>query len=451
MHCITKLNLGQRTFKLQQNVRTKFAESTREKLKKKKVEHKENFQQWAEFQERGFKIPEYMQSWFIDQYGAPEKVLKKEAINLPQHKMVTGIDARKTYLLQQVRQPNDVLVKVHAASLNPIDIRMCQGYGEQLFNFQRNFLFKFFDHFPTKAEFLKDYEFPLVMGRDFSGTVIDVGTGVYDLEPGDEVYGAPALYNQGTLSDYIAVDLAYVVQKPATCSHIDAASIPYVALTVVSTLKEALSIREKCNRALVLGGSGGIGTFAIQYLRANGFSVTTTCSSAGQKICSSLGAECINYHTENVDEVVSKQDKYGIVFDIIGAATPAWAKPLLISGGTYATLQNNLVERTNRYGVIAGLGASMSQMIADRSRNYGINVKWGIYQPDRNSLLEIARYIDSGNIKPIVDAKNIYPFDDVPKAFKKLGEGHTKGKIVVNVSGQPEATQKPPVDKIIHL
>jgi len=431
--------------------RFKVTNNIKDYHQKKKKEHEENFQSWSEFRARGFRKPEYMTSWIIEGYGPPDEVLKQETINLPEHKVETAVDARRSYLYQAVRQPNDVLIKVHAASLNPIDIRMCEGYGRNLFNLQRNALFHAWKVIPSSRPVTQDAEFPLVLGRDFSGTIVDVGTGVVDLQPGDDVYGAASLFKNGTLSEYVCVDLANVVQKPLTLSHIEAASIPFVGLTVVSALRRVVKTREKSARALVIGGSGGIGTFAIQYLRAHGFSVTTTCSTSGMKLCSSLGAECIDYKLHNVDSEVTQLEKFGVVFDAVGAVSSEWAERCLLRGGVYTTLKSPFVVNTDKYGAVFGVTASLLEFARQRFMHQKITTEWGFFKPDRHQLLEIARMIDGGIIKPAIDANNIFSFEDVPKAFKSLAAGHTKGKIVINVSNLPEAVRKPPVDKIIHL
>ena len=240
-------------------------------------------------------------------------------------------------------------------------------------------------------------------------------------------------------------------QKPATLSHLEASSIPYVGLTTVSALSRHIKRPKEPRNALVLGGSGGVGTFAIQYLQAHGFSVTTTCSSEGFDVCKKLNADCINYRTEDVEESLISRSKFTLVFDIVGASSPEWASQFLIKGGSYITLKHPLVNLTDRWGTFMGLAASAFTYGRTQIKNLGIWNEWGFYKPDRNSLLEIARLIDSGNIKPVIQPDNIFGFDDIPKAFKVLQSGRTKGKIVVNISGLPESTQKPNVEKIIHL
>jgi len=423
-------------------------------IEKKKEESRDAFQTWVEFQGRGFEKPQYMQAWVIEKYGKFDEVIKKETLCTPSNKITSNIDQRKSYLQQQVRHPNEVLVKVHAASLNPIDIMICQGYGKKLFNIQRNFITRGLTFFPYMREIGHDSEFPLTVGRDFSGTVVDVGTQVYDLKPGDDVYGAPSVYAQGTLSDYVCVELDHVVQKPQTLSHIEAASIPYVALTVVSALADVVkkSYGHKYKNALVLGGSGGIGTFAIQYLQAYGYNVTTTCSTAGIPLCNSLNADCINYQEEeDIEASLVRRQKFNIVFDAVGAVTPEWSQQFLVRGGTFSTLRSPVVNNADRLGPLMGISESVAEYAKKKLTNSNIDVQWAFYHPNRKALLEVARLIDGNEIKPIVLPKNIYPFEDTKKAFESLATGHTKGKIVVNVSGLPEAVEKPDVEKIIHL
>ena len=429
-------------------------ESLKDSTKVDPQQERDNFQSWAEFEHRGFIRPEYVRAWVIEEYGSPEEKLKIETLNAPSNRLRSAVDARRTYLQQSVRHPNDVLVKVHAASLNPIDILISNGYGANLFNFQRNMLFdriqSAFSYFSSVRSQFGNHEFPLILGRDFSGTVVDVGSSVHDIQVGDEVYGAPNLFRSGTLTDHIAVDLSEVVQRPAILSHIEAASIPYVSLTTAAALRDLVVKPLTPKHALVFGGSGGIGTFAIQYLQAYGFTVTTTCSSEGVPLCNSLGANCIDYTTQNVDDIVEK-NSFSIVFDPIGAASPEWSTKCLVYNGTYVSLKSPLLELTNKYGVVIGSSNTYLTYIKEKVNNLNINFKWGFFKPDRKILLEISRIIDAGLIAPVVKPENIFSFDDVPAAFKLLSGGHMKGKAVINVSGLPEAIVKPSVEKIIHL
>uniref|UniRef100_H2Z231 Enoyl reductase (ER) domain-containing protein n=1 Tax=Ciona savignyi TaxID=51511 RepID=H2Z231_CIOSA len=363
---------------------------------------------------------QYMRSWIIEKYGPTEKVLKLDSIETPFDRKMTS-----------VRNTNDVLVKVHAGSLNPIDIRICEGYGANLFNLKRNAIHYAVNSIPGMKSMFRGYEFPLVIGRDFSGTVVDIGTGVFDIQLGDDVYGAPKLHQPGCL-DYICVGLDCVVQKPATLSHIEAASLPYVGLTVLSALKELVVTSKPPKRALVLGGSGGIGTFAIQYLRAYGFTVVTTCSSSAMSLCSSLGAECIDYKTQDVEKELQSFEKFNIVFDAIGAVSVEWSSNILIKNGYFVTLKSPAVENVDKFGTL-GLSTSASTLARKKLERPEINTRWAYYKPDRRGLLEIARLVDSGVIQPVLQTNGVYDFNDVPKAFKALSKGSARGKSVINV------------------
>nr|XP_002122943.1 reticulon-4-interacting protein 1 homolog, mitochondrial-like [Ciona intestinalis] len=427
-----------------------FRKSFREKLDKEKEEHDKTFQEWAETENRGFRKQQYMRSWIIEKYGPPASVLKLDAVETPfARKMTSILDARRSYLYQAVRNTNDVMIKVHAASINPIDIRMCEGYGANLFNLKRSPIHYAASSVPGVSKMFDGYEFPIVLGRDFSGTVVDIGTGVFDIKLGDDVYGAPMLHTPGSFSDYVCVHLDCVVQKPATCSHIEAASIPYVGLTVLSAIKEIVVSQKHPKRALVLGGSGGIGTFAIQYLRAHGYTVITTCSTNAVPLCSNLGAECIDYKTKDVNEELQNVDKFSLVFDAVGVDASDWVSNVLVTNGSYVTLRSPVVENTDKLGAVVGLSTSVTDFTKKKAARPDVNIKWAYYKPDRHNLLEIARLVDSGMIKPVIDS--IYSFDDVPKAFEVLSCGGARGKSVINVSGLTEASVKPDIEKIIHL
>lgn len=422
----------------------------------KKETEKDSFQSWAEFENRGYKRPEYMRSWMIEKYGDINDVLKLEILNTPSNKLKPSVDARRAYFHHAIYRPSDVLVKVHAVSLNPIDIKICQGYGANLFNFRRNMFFDriyhLFFHSKSVREEFGDREFPLPIGRDFSGTVVDVGSSVFDIKVGDEVFGAPSLFRAGTLTDYVNVDLSEVVHRPVTLSHIEAAAIPYVGLTVTSALRHLVTHPIIPKHALVLGGSGGVGTFAIQYLQAYGYTVTTTCSTEGITICNKLGANCIDYTKKDVEKVVSDNcEKFSIIFDPVGATSPEWAQMFLVENGTYVSLKSPLLDLTSRYGTIVGASNTYLIYLTKKFKSRNTNIHWAYFAPDREALLEVARVIDAGLIKPVVLQKNIFSFEDVLAGYKELEQGHTKGKIVINVSGLPEAVLKPEVNRIVHL
>ncbi|XP_039262457.2 NAD(P)H oxidoreductase RTN4IP1, mitochondrial-like [Styela clava] len=413
--------------------------------KEGEVERHKEFQTWAEFENRGFKKPEYTDCWIIEKYGLPKNELKKDVINVNYQKFQSW-DARHARMRQAVYKPNEVLVKVHAASINPIDLAICRGYGKNLFNFRRNFLLEPFSHFIKMGDYT---EFPLILGRDFSGTVVDVGSGVHDIVPGDEVFGAQQLFRNGSFADWICVDFNCISQKPATLSHIEAATLPYVALTVTSALKNFIK-NATGKRVLLLGGAGGIGTFAIQYLKNKGFHVAVTCSEKSNSLCSSLGAaDCFDYTLPDFNERILEEPRYDLVFDIVGSSNPEHAKSMLHNGGTYVTLKSPLVQNTDDYGLLFGLSTSATSYLKTSLFRNNIKIKWAYFAPDRLALLEVAKLVDEGLIQTVIH--KTFNFQDVPMAFEMLEAGKTKGKIAINVSGLSEATEKPNIEKIIHL
>ncbi len=187
----------------------------------------------------------------------------------------------------------DVLVEINAASLNPIDFKVKEG----------------------KAKFLLKYDMPLILGNDFSGIVIKVGSRVKGFISGDEVYGRPRKGRIGTLAEYIAVHQDDISLKPRNLSFEEAASIPLVGLTTYQAFHDILKL-QKGQKNSDSCRSGGVGTFAIQLAKLMGAYVATTASDKGYELVKSLGADqIINYRKENFEELLTG---YDAVYDTLG-------------------------------------------------------------------------------------------------------------------------------------
>lgn len=198
------------------------------------------------------KVRTRMKAWQIHQYGGNEEFSLSTSCRIP-----------------NIQNPKDILVEIHSASVNPIDVNMREGYGRKLLNTMRR-------GFGTTTS---GVEFPLTLGRDFSGVVKETGRGVSRFKPGDEIWGAVAAHRQGTHAEYTIAGESEVSLKPKSLSHIEAASIPYVATTTWSALYITGELNENntaFKRVLVHGGSGGIGTFAIQV--CHGFELHSDCT-----------------------------------------------------------------------------------------------------------------------------------------------------------------------------
>ncbi|CAN9507863.1 unnamed protein product [Ophioblennius macclurei] len=355
-----------------------------------------------------------MSAWTIEQYGSNGVLKYTEDVSMP-----------------TINSPSDILIKVNAASLNPLDVSMRGGYGAKLLRLRRN---------PFTATDT-DSEFPLILGRDVSGVVVDCGSEVTHFNPGDEVWAAVPPWKQGSLAEFVTLTEYEVSLKPKTLSHVEAASIPYVASTALSALVNAGGLCRHSSpnkRVLVTGGSGGVGTFAIQLLKAWGAHVTVTCSQNAEGLVRGLGAdEVVDYTAGDAAEQLEMMEKFDVVLDNVGGDFEESTMALLKtwSGAKYVTLVSPLLLSTDSMGLLDGVveaGFTLHSKAIQGILSNGIFYRWGFYAPDGPALDEVSRLVDAGKILPVVEAQ--FPFTQVPQAFQKLEQGHARGKTVVRVA-----------------
>lgn len=207
----------------------------------------------------------------------------------------------------------EVLAEIHAASINPIDFKIRDG----------------------KVKLLLKYKMPLILGNDFSGVIVKVGTKVTRFKVGDEIYARPRKDKIGTFAEYIAIHEDDIALKPKNLSFEEAASIPLVGLTSYQALHDIMHL-QKGQKILIHAGSGGVGTFAIQLAKIMGATVATTASEAGANLVKSLGAdEIINYKTEKFEDILKN---YDAVFDTIGGTTLEKSFNIIKSGGNIVSV-----------------------------------------------------------------------------------------------------------------
>uniref|UniRef100_A0A1A7YXU0 NAD(P)H oxidoreductase RTN4IP1, mitochondrial n=2 Tax=Iconisemion striatum TaxID=60296 RepID=A0A1A7YXU0_9TELE len=360
-----------------------------------------------------------MSAWVIDQYGTNGVLKYTEEITIP-----------------TINSANEVMIKVFAASLNPLDVAMRGGYGATLLNLRKD---------PLSV--MNNYsEFPLILGRDLSGVVVDCGSGVNHFAPGDEVWAAIPPWKQGSLAEYVTLTEYEVSHKPRSLSHIEAASIPYVASTAVSALGNTggLCIDNSSNkRVLITGASGGVGTFSIQLLKAWGAHVTVTCSQNAEGLVRGLGAdEVVDYTAGDVAEQLETMEKFDVILDNVGGDTEQWATSLLKpwSGAKYVTLVSPLLLNTDSMGVLDGTLQAVFTLHNTAFQNLtssGVFYRWAFYSPDGFALDDVGKLVDAGKILPVVEAQ--FPFAHVPQAFQKLEEGHARGKTVIKVAEEDDS------------
>lgn len=298
----------------------------------------------------------------VHEWGGPE-VLKIEEIPQPQP------------------TADEVLVRVHAAGINPADWGTRQGY---------------------RAEY---YTLPAVIGYDLAGEVIAVGKNVENFKVGDGVY---ALSLNGAFAEIIALPAANLAHKPASLDYIETASLPVVAIAAWMAIEVAnLQAGQKI---LIHAAAGGIGHLAVQFAKLKGAYVIGTASADNENFVRGLGAdEFINYRTARFEDVVSDLD---VVLDNVGDETQKRSYGVLKKGGLLITevgLDNpNLAEQ---YGV----------------RTHEV---WGGPHPE--ILTEVGKLIDAGQVK--VTIAKVFPFDQLTEAIEHVKAGHVRGKVVVKIA-----------------
>lgn len=309
---------------------------------------------------------------------------------------------------------NQVLVEVYAASLNPIDSKIKSG----------------------NLKSLLPYKMPLIMGNDFSGKVVAVGSKVKNLSIGDKVYGRPRKSNIGTFAEFIAIDQQDLALMPKNLTFEEAASLPLVALTSLQALSDTLHLK-KGQRVLIQAGAGGVGTVAIQIAKAMGLFVATTVSEKGYSLVKKLGADqIIDYKKQDFERVLSDIDA---VFDTLGNTAVSKAFKIVKKGGGIVSITANPnlnfyktyktdYHLTPLHGVILFF---MGLKFDFLSFLYKVSYTQLFMKPSHSQLLTIKEMVEAGKIIPVIDS--IFTLKDINKAFKKLEDGHAKGKIIIQI------------------
>lgn len=351
---------------------------------------------------------ELMPAWQFQSFGGLDQ-LKLKDVDIP-----------------QVKKPNDVLVKVQASSVNPLDVAMIGGYGNVVLDTLRQC--------DLNMEIKK---LPLITGRDFCGEVVSKSTNVRkDIRVGDIVYGVVPPHYQGSHASYIVTDDHLMIQKPSGLKMTEAASIPYTALTAWSALKISgdLAISDpKTKKVLVLGASGGVGTAAVQLLKAWGCQVVATCGTNAVPLVKSMSPDIIiDYQQKEAMREIELSGKYDIILDASGNVNYVSYVPFLKewSNSKFITLKSPFLSNTDNYGLIGGLLKNASDLLkynlSSNALAKGCTVRWGFFAPLGLGMTEIGQLVKSGQINPKIDSK--YDFEDMPKAFKKVSEGHLRDR-----------------------
>ncbi|NQU51381.1 MAG: NADP-dependent oxidoreductase [Bacteroidetes bacterium] len=299
---------------------------------------------------------------------------------------------------------NDVLIEVKAAAINPIDKLIVLGYLK--------------DMLPIPL--------PSTLAYDVSGIVVEKGSGVSNFEIGDLVYSRVPQEQMGSIAEFVAVTSAAVSKKPGNITFEEAAGLPLAGLTALQSLEYA-GIKAN-DKVLIHAGSGGVGSFAIQYAKAKGAYVYTTTSTDNVKWVKELGADrVIDYKTEDYKKIVKDAD---IVFDTLGNNYTLEAFGVIKKGGKVVSVVGPLDEESAKMFGMADykLPEELTKLVKDREATY----KYIFMQPNGAHLGEIKSLIEDDKIKPIID--KVYPFSESVEAFTHLASGRAKGKIVIKIA-----------------
>ena len=306
--------------------------------------------------------------------------------------------------------PDELLVEVHAAGLNPIDNMIPAGTFKAVLRFQ----------------------LPATLGSDLAGVVIKVGRRVTRFKPGDAVFASLFDSGNGSIAEYAVVPESAAALKPASLDFVQAASIPMVGLTAWQALKERLNLRAG-EKIFIPAGSGGIGTFAIQLASYMGARAGTTTSTGNVEWVCSLGAdEVIDYKKAEFEHVLSN---YDAVLGTIRGDTIEKSIGILKPGGKIVSLVGPLdpdfaVARKMGifFKVVFGL---MSRKVRALSKKRNVSYAFHFVRPDGEQLASIGQLLDAGHIKPVID--KVFPFEQAKDALAYLAQGRSKGKVVVKV------------------
>ncbi len=306
---------------------------------------------------------------------------------------------------------NDVLVRIHATAINLLDSKVRDGE------------FKLF----------LPYRPPFILGHDLAGTVIRVGANVRQFKAGDEVYGRPRDKRVGTFAQMIAVDAADLALKPTSLSMEQAASIPLVGLTAWQALVELGKVRPG-QKVFIQAGSGGVGTFAIQLAKHLGATVATTTSTANIELVKSIGADVvIDYKKQDFERVLSG---YDLVLNSQDAKTLAKSVNVLKPGGKLISISGPPdvpFAKSLKLNLFFRLVMRMlSRSILKKAKSCGVDYSFLFMRAEGQQLGEIAKLIDTGVIRPVVD--KVYPFSQTADALAYVETGRAKGKVVVAVT-----------------
>ncbi len=333
-----------------------------------------------------------MKAAFIKNYGSNDVV---QIGNLP----------------KPVLRPNDLLIAVKAASVNPIDFKTRDGM----------------------LKLIRRYEFPLILGSDLSGVVVEVGSAVAKFKVGDEIFARVEKDRIGTFAEFAAISEDVAALKPENLSHVEAAAIPLVGLTSWQALLEIGKLQTG-SKVLIHAGSGGVGTIAIQLAKHFGATVATTVSERNIGLMKSLGADVIlDYKKTKFEDQLRD---YDIVFDTLAGETQLRSFQILKRNGVLVTIAG---VPTADYARAEGLNFFLQLALGWKNRQAtkaakkaGVHFEYLFMRPDGKQLAELGELLTNGSIKPVID--RIFSLNQSKEALAYSETGRAVGKVIIEVA-----------------
>jgi NADPH:quinone reductase-like Zn-dependent oxidoreductase len=288
-------------------------------------------------------------------------------------------------------QPDEVLVKTKALSINPVDMKTRLGKS-------------FYNDFKSKYD-------PIILGWDISGIVEAVGANVTDFKVGDTVFGMVNFPGYGqAYAEYVAAPASHLAKKPTNVSHEQAAAATLAALTAYQILKRHV---KPGNKVLIHAAAGGVGHFAVQIAKILGAEVTGTASAKNIEFVQSLGADAIIDYQEQPFETVAKD--FDFVLDTMSGETLERSISVVQKGGTIISLPS----------------AGFNEAIVEKGKAHGIHIAFEMVESSAADMQQITDWLASGQLK--AEVSQVFPFEKLPEAHASLETGRTRGKIVIQL------------------
>ena len=299
---------------------------------------------------------------------------------------------------------DEVLLRVYAASVNPADWHFLRGVP-----------------YIARMQFGLRKPKDRVLGCDVAGRVEAVGNNVTMLKPGEEVFGSPFMHGLGAFAEWVCISEDLLAPKPAALYFEQAAAVPLAALTALQGLRDQGRI-EPGHKVLIIGASGGVGTFAVQIAKSFDAEVSGVCSTRNVEMVRALGAEHVIDYTQ--EDFTQSGHKYDLIFQLAGTLSPSECRSALTPKGTLVLSSGESegrwigpVER-----VIKGL--VLSGFVSQKMASFTV-------KPNREDLQLLKQFIEEGTLTPEID--RTYPLAQVPEAIRYLEEGHARGKVVITL------------------